>query len=192
MKPTGFIVGLLLPVAALLWIAGARAESPAAPFQATSTSFADGARLPSARFVHDGHGCSGANVSPEVSWRGAPKGTKSYAVTLFDPDANGGRGWWHWIVFDIPASVDRLPEGTGRGASLPAGTMQGASDFGEGGYQGPCPPEGEAAHHYVLTVYALDSDRLDLNETAKGAETSLAFKRHMLAITSIAFLYGRP
>ncbi len=192
MKAIPFIVGLLLPAASLLWTAGSRAESPAAPFEVTSASFADGARLPSTRFVHDGHGCSGANLSPEVSWRGAPKGTRSYAVTLFDRDAGGGRGWWHWIVFDIPASVDRLPEGAGQGASLPAGTVQGTSDFGEPGYQGPCPPEGDAAHHYVLTVYALDSDRLDLGETAKGVEASAAFKPHTLASDSITFLYERP
>jgi len=107
--------------------------------------------------VFKGFGCSGDNVSPQLSWSNAPKGTKSFAVTIHDPDAPTGSGWWHWVIFDIPAGVTELPTGAGDLSKnlAPKGAVQSMTDFGRPGYGGPCPPKGDGPHAYVVTVYAL-------------------------------------
>src|SRR3954465_14424129 len=115
-------------------------------------------------------GAGGQNVSPQLSWSGAPAGTKSFALTLYDPDAPTGSGWWHWVVYDIPATATELPQGAGSGkAPLPAGTVQGKTDFGAAGYGGAGPPPGDKPHRYVFTVYALKVDKLDLPADASPA-----------------------
>src|SRR6266571_4858543 len=98
--------------------------------------------------VFKGFGCEGKNVSPSLAWRNAPAGTKSFAITVYDPDAPTGSGWWHWIVFDIPADVTSLPAGVGNPASgqTPKGAVQSKNDFGKPGYGGPCPPQGDKPH----------------------------------------------
>src|SRR5205085_8703165 len=103
----------------------------------TSADVANGAMLRSAQ-VHTR--CGGENRSPALAWSGAPKGTQSYAVTMFDPDANGGRGFWHWLVFNIPGSAQGLPAGAGAETGLPNGAVQAQNDFGTPGYGGACPP----------------------------------------------------
>lgn len=116
-------------------------------------------------------GCKGGNQSPALSWSGEPAGTQSFAITMYDPDAPTGSGWWHWTVFNIPANVHSLPANAGAagGASLPAGAGQGKTDFGFSNYGGPCPPPGPA-HHYVITVYALKVPKLPLDADSSGAK----------------------
>ena len=120
-----------------------------------------GGRFQLAQFAN-GFGCTGKNISPHIAWRGAPQGTKSYVVTMYDPDAPTGSGWWHWVVANIPANVTELKEGAGsEGGSLPASAIQVRGDSGMPSYAGICPPE-KQTHNYVITVHALKVDRLDL------------------------------
>jgi Raf kinase inhibitor-like YbhB/YbcL family protein len=101
--------------------------------------------------------CKGQNISPALSWSGEPTGTQSSAVTMYDPGPGAGVGWWHWIVLIIPASVHSLAAGGGGEDSrdLPKGAREGRNDFGASQYSGPCPPVGDHAHHYKITVYAV-------------------------------------
>ncbi|WP_456402602.1 YbhB/YbcL family Raf kinase inhibitor-like protein [Hydrogenimonas sp.] len=143
--------------------------------------------------VYNGFGCSGENISPELSWSGAPKGTKSFAVTLYDPDAPTGSGWWHWIVFNIPADVHRLPRGAGDPAKrlLPKGAVQSVTDFGKPGFGGACPPVGDRAHRYIFTVYALDVATLPLGPQSAPALVGFMLEKHALAKASLIAYYGR-
>src|SRR5471032_2054390 len=114
-----------------------------ADFTLSSSDIAEGKTL-SSHHVFQGFGCVGDNRSPQLSWHGAPAGTKSYAVTVYDPDAPTGSGWWHWVVYNIPADVTELPAGAGNaGGQLPAGAAQGHTDFGTSGFGGACPPAGD-------------------------------------------------
>jgi Raf kinase inhibitor-like YbhB/YbcL family protein len=114
-------------------------------------------------------GCAGGNLSPEIRWSGAPEGTLSYVVTLYDPDAPTGSGFWHWVAVDIPADVTSLPAGSGDGASrLPKGAYMVRNDAGEATFLGACPPEGET-HRYVLTVKAIKMAKLPVPENATPA-----------------------
>jgi Raf kinase inhibitor-like YbhB/YbcL family protein len=142
--------------------------------------------------VFNGFGCEGLNVSPQLSWRSAPQGTKSFAVTLYDPDAPTGSGWWHWTVFNIPASAGALMRGAGSGqADLPTGAVQGRTDFGRPGFGGACPPAGAKPHRYQLTVWALNTERLDLDEQASGALVGFMLNAHVLDKATITGRYGR-
>ncbi len=163
----------------------------AADFKIQSASWQDGQTMKS-DYVFNGFGCAGNNVSPQVSWAGAPEGTKSFAVTVYDPDAPTGSGWWHWTVFNIPAEVTQLKEGAGSDpAKLPAKTVQGRTDFGKTGYGGACPPPGDKPHRYVLTVYALKTDSLSLDENAPGAMVGFYLNQNMLAKDSLTVFYSR-
>ncbi|MDN0074199.1 YbhB/YbcL family Raf kinase inhibitor-like protein [Crenobacter sp. SG2303] len=170
---------------ALLLIAAVAASA----FQLTSRDIAPGATL-SLRQVYNGHGCVGSNRSPALSWQNPPTGTKSFALTLYDPDAPG-KGWWHWVVFDLPANSRGLPTGAGSGTDLPAGARQGRNDFGETGYGGACPPEGDVPHRYVLTVYALKVAHIALPPDASPSKFALLFEQNALAKTSLTARYGR-
>ncbi|HTT85640.1 MAG TPA: YbhB/YbcL family Raf kinase inhibitor-like protein [Rhizomicrobium sp.] len=154
----------------------------------TSPDFANGARL---SLVQVNARCGGRNRSPALGWSGAPAGTQSYALTLFDPDADGGRGFWHWLVFDIPASAAGLPEGAGSGTGLPRGAMQAANDFGDVGYGGACPPPGSGTHHYEFTLYALGVAQLPSEATTNGAALAAWLKAHALATASRIATYSR-
>ncbi|HUY84783.1 MAG TPA: YbhB/YbcL family Raf kinase inhibitor-like protein [Steroidobacteraceae bacterium] len=146
-------------------------------------------RVSSAQVFH-GDGCDGGNLSPALDWSAPPVGTKSLAVTMFDRDAAGGRGWWHWILFDLPAGLRALPANAA--ARLPEGAVQGRNDFGLTGYGGPCPPRGDPAHHYVLTVWALRSARLAVGGDASGAAIEAALRRDAIARARAILVYGRP
>ena len=136
--------------------------------------------------VFNGFGCSGANVSPQLSWQNAPQGTKSFVLTVYDPDAPTGSGWWHWVVYDIPASTKELPQGAGSGkAPLPDGAKQGRTDFGAPGFGGACPPPGDKPHRYVFTVYALKLDKLDVPADASPA--FIGFMTHASSLGSATF-----
>lgn len=114
-------------------------------------------------------GCTGQNRSPQLSWSGTPQGTKSYVITMFDPDAPTGSGWWHWVLANVPADVSELAEGAGSaGGKLPAGTLEVRGDTGQPGYLGACPPPGES-HNYIITVHALKVNKLELPPTVTPA-----------------------
>jgi Raf kinase inhibitor-like YbhB/YbcL family protein len=137
--------------------------------------------------------CGGKDISPALTWSGEPPGTKSFAVTMLDTDAAGGKGWWHWAVFNIPATTHGLPAGAGSAAStgLPAGAVQGSNDFKSPGYGGPCPPAGAHAHHFEITVYALKVPSLPLNADASDAEIAPVLRADALATAKIVGRYGR-
>ena len=135
-------------------------------------------------------GCGGKNQSPQLAWSGAPEGTKSFAITCFDPDAPTGSGYWHWLTWGIPASVTKLDAGAGTGRA-PAGGRGGYSDFGLSTYAGPCPPKGDGEHRYIFTVYALDVDTLDgANDRTTGASVVFQLRRHVLASGAITGRFG--
>ncbi len=142
--------------------------------------------------VFNGFGCTGQNISPTLKWTGAPAGTKSFAITVYDPDAPTGSGWWHWMVYNIPANVMSLPSGAGTNASaLPAGAVQGMTDFGAKQWGGPCPPVGDKAHRYIFTVFALKTDKLDVPANATSALIGYNLNGNALAKDSFTALYGR-
>ncbi len=188
----------LLPLAGLVAAVSteATAQRPArAAAQRFTLSSADlpaGASIGN-RFVFNGFGCSGENVSPQLAWRNAPAGTKSFAVTVYDPDAPTGSGWWHWVVYNIPASVTSLASGAGstNAAALPAGAAQGTTDFGTKGYGGPCPPPGDKPHRYVFTVHALKVDKLDVPANATAALVGFNLNANRLASATLTARYGR-
>ncbi len=139
--------------------------------------------------VFNGFGCTGENISPELSWKDAPKGTKSFAVTVYDPDAPTGSGWWHWVTFDISKDKFTLP--TGFGNSESKDVIQSVTDYGKTGFGGACPPVGDKAHRYVFTVYALDIETLGLDKNANPALVGFYLNAHSLAKASLISYYGR-
>jgi len=139
-------------------------------------------------------GCTGGNMSPPLQWSGAPAGTKSFVVTLFDPDVpETGSGWWHWVVYDLPASANSLPKGAGAEHStiLPAGTQQGRTDLGTDAYHGPCPDKGHPPHHYKFTIDALSVEKLDVPPEASGAMVTSTAKENVLGKAVFVAPYGR-
>ncbi|GLS00760.1 UPF0098 protein [Brevundimonas denitrificans] len=151
-------------------------------FTVTSTGFTDGGTLPDAQ-VH-----ARGNRSPQLSWSGAPEGTKSFAVTCFDPDAPTGSGFWHWTVANIPADVTELAEGASP-AGLPRGAVEGRTDFGEPGFGGAAPPPGHGPHRYIFTVFAVDTERLDVTPDNSGAVFGFNLHFHTLGRASITGVY---
>ncbi len=141
----------------------------------------------------NGFGCAGANESPQLLWKNAPKETKSFAVTMYDPDAPTGSGWWHWLVFDIPASTNTLASGAGNTKLnlMPKGAIQSITDYGTQGYGGPCPPEGHGLHQYIITVHALKTDKLGLNANTKPAVVGYYLWNNTLAKASMVTYYQR-
>jgi Raf kinase inhibitor-like YbhB/YbcL family protein len=140
-------------------------------------------------------GCSGENLSPALSWSGAPPGTRSFAVTIFDPDAPTGSGFWHWIVYNIPATVSSLPAGAGHvtaASLLPAGAAQATTDFGTPGYGGACPPSGAPEHRYVITVHALKTEHASVPQGATPAVVRFVLHTQTIATASLVARYARP
>lgn len=164
----------------------------AAGFKLTSPTIKPGSTLTEAQ-VFNGFGCTGKNVSPALKWSGAPAGTKSFALTVYDPDAPTGSGWWHWVVYNIPASATELPEGAGTadGKGLPAGSAQGKTDFGAPGFGGACPPRGDKPHRYIFTVYALKTDKLDIPAEGTAALVGFMINANKLGAASFTAKYGR-
>ena len=134
-------------------------------FRLYSKDFQEGAKL-ALTHVGNGNGHEGGNVSPHLAWEGAPEGTKSFVLTMHDPDLPTICGLWHWLVADIPASATELVAGAGSGkAALPAGARQMRTDIAPSGYVGPMPLPGPA-HHYNFTLYALGVDKLPVPDDA--------------------------
>jgi len=142
-------------------LGGCSSMSPAPEFTLSSPDLASGAF--DNKFVLNGFGCKGENLSPTLVWRNAPAGTKSFALQVYDPDAPTGSGFWHWAVYNIPPTATGLPRGAGNSPfTLPPGAFGGNTDFmdtgatgGNGNYGGPCPPAGDKPHRYVFTLFAL-------------------------------------
>lgn len=145
-------------------------------FHLTTTAFDNGAMIPK-KFT-----CDGKDISPPLTWTEPPKGTKSFAIIVDDPDAPSGT-WVHWVLYDVPADTRELTEGIRKDRQLPNGALQGRNDFGKIGYNGPCPPKG-ASHRYFFKLYALDS-RTNLKTGASKSDLERAMKGHVLTQAEI-------
>ncbi|MEW5837442.1 MAG: YbhB/YbcL family Raf kinase inhibitor-like protein [Pseudomonadota bacterium] len=157
-----------------------------------SETFKAGQMLESAQ-VFKGFGCEGGNQSPQLSWTPGPEGTRGYAVTAYDPDAPTGSGWWHWVVYNIPAHVTSLDAGAGdaSGEKLPKGALHGRTDFGSKAFGGACPPKGDKPHRYIFTVYALNTDKIDVQADASAALVGFMIHSSMLEKATLTAKYAR-
>lgn len=176
-------------VPAFLFAVALAPAASAQDFKLSSTSIAEGAQLASS-FVFAGFGCEGGNQSPQLSWYGAPEGTKSFAITAYDPDAPTGSGWWHWNVVNIPASVTSLELGASGNGKMPAGAIQITNDYGAAGFGGACPPPGEV-HRYVFTVHALSTEHLELPENPSNALAGFMIGANTIQSARITAVYSR-
>ena len=182
MRKSNFIIGLLISLSSTVFAQNI--------FTLSSNDLAGEATI---NEVFNGFGCTGENKSPQLSWKNAPEGTKSFAVTMYDPDAPTGSGWWHWLVFDIPVNNNELVSGAGNTKLnlTPEGVIQSITDYGANGYGGPCPPEGHGLHQYIITVYALKTDKLGLNKSTNPAVVGYYLWNNTIAKASIVTYYQR-
>ncbi|OHB56305.1 MAG: phosphatidylethanolamine-binding protein [Planctomycetes bacterium GWF2_50_10] len=164
----------------------------AGDFTLTSPTIKSGAFLPEEQ-VFNGFGCSGKNLSPALKWTSGLKGTKSYAITVYDPDAPTGSGWWHWVLYNIPANVNELATGAGdpTGKLLPSGVIQGRTDFGTHAFGGACPPQGDKPHPYIFTVYALKIEKIEVPADSSAALIGYMIIANSLGKASFTAMYGR-
>jgi Raf kinase inhibitor-like YbhB/YbcL family protein len=169
-------------VAALPMAIAAQADD----FHLTSSDLAEGGPIASTYLNTD---CRGGNLSPALAWSGAPAATRSFAVTVYDPDAPKAGGWWHWLAFDLPAATTNLKRGAAR-SGLPQGSRQGRNDYGRATYDGPCPPPGPP-HRYIFTVWALDVDRLAKSAGSDAPALAVQLQAHGLAQAQLMGTYGR-
>ena len=170
---------------------------------ATTSVFAGSLTLSSQDIAHgefmsnaqefNGFGCSGGDLSPHLKWSDAPKGTKSFAITAYDPDAPTGSGWWHWQVVNIPMTVMEMPAGAGNTKTniVPTGSTQIENDYGVRGFGGACPPQGHGVHHYRFTIHALSVEKLELPGNASGALAGYMINTNTIESTTIESLYKR-
>jgi hypothetical protein len=168
------------------------ASVPVPELQVTSESFSDGETLgPDQRSGILGAG--GKDISPQLSWSGAPEGTRSFAVTMWDPDAPGPGGYWHWAVLNIPPEVSSLPAGSSGqdGHALPGGAFQLKNDGGRTGYLGAAPPKGHGPHRYIVAVHALDVEDLGLSKNSEAGMLAEALPAHTLARGTITGMFER-
>jgi Raf kinase inhibitor-like YbhB/YbcL family protein len=164
-------------------------------FTVRSDSFKDGDYLTKDHILSKdyGFGCEGGNKSPHLAWSGAPTGTKSFAVTCFDPDAPTGSGFWHWLVVNVPPEVNELAldAGNPKVRKLPKKALQTRTDFGAPGYGGPCPPPGDHPHRYLFTVFAVGADSLPVTADTSAATIGFELNFNTLAKAAIMGLYKR-
>jgi hypothetical protein len=175
-------------IRAMLLFAAAATAGVAQGFALTSPVIHEGGTIPVQQVYAR---CGGGNVSPQLEWHDPPNGARSYAVTVFDPDA-GRDGFWHWIAFNIGVGAHGLNEGAGtpHSGNAPGDTVQFTNGFGDHGYSGPCPPPGKP-HHYVFTVYALDTALLPVSAAASPENAVQAIKKHAIAKATLTATYGR-
>jgi Raf kinase inhibitor-like YbhB/YbcL family protein len=162
-------------------------------FSVKSNSFSDGDYLKLDHVLSSefGFGCAGSNKSPHLVWAGAPAGTKSFAVTCYDPDAPTGSGFWHWLVVNIPENVSELvlDAGNPKLFLLPQGALQTRTDYGTLGYGGPCPPPGDHPHRYLFTVFAVGVDQLQVTPDTSAAIVGFQLNFNTLSKATIMALY---
>jgi hypothetical protein len=158
----------------------------------SSTDIKAGELMPKAQ-EFSGFGCSGDNLSPQLTWANAPADTKSFAVTTYDPDAPTGSGWWHWVLVNIPASVTSLDTGAGNPDKglLPKDSQSFKTDFGSKSFGGACPPEGDKAHRYQFKVFALNVEKLELPEDGSAALVGYYLNSHAIETATLEALYKR-
>ncbi|MFQ3265836.1 MAG: Raf kinase inhibitor-like YbhB/YbcL family protein [Colwellia sp.] len=158
----------------------------------SSQDIADGEFMSKAQ-EFTGFGCAGGDLSPQLIWSGVPKGTKSFAITAYDPDAPTGSGWWHWQIVNIPLDVTELAAGAGSTKKdlAPIGSMQITNDYGNRGFGGACPPAGHGIHHYRFTLHALSVEKLELPEDASGALAGYMINANTIEKSTIESLYKR-
>ena len=158
----------------------------AGTFKVSSQDIAQGEFMPKAQ-EFTGFGCEGGDLSPQLEWSDAPKGTKSFAITAYDPDAPTGSGWWHWQIVNIPSTVTEVAAGAGstKQELAPKGSMQIENDYGSRGFGGACPPKGHGVHHYRFTVHALSVEKLELPANASGALTGYMINANTIATSTI-------
>jgi Raf kinase inhibitor-like YbhB/YbcL family protein len=183
---------ILLTAALLGATVLATLPAQAAGFKLSSPDIKAGGKIP-ASFEFNGFGCAGDNKSPALKWSGAPKGTKSFAVTVYDPDAPTGSGWWHWMVINIPADVSELPgnASAANSTTLPKGAVQARIDYGVNAWGGVCPPKGDKAHRYIFTVHALKTEKLEVPADATAALTGYMINGNSLGKAHFTAKYGR-
>lgn len=177
---------------ALSLLALSMGSAAAADFSLSIPGLKDGGTAPET-MVLNGMDCEGGNISPELAWKGAPAGTKSFALTFYDPDAPTGSGFWHWSVVDIPATATGLPAGAGDPSKnqLPKGARIGNSDFGDPSYAGPCPPVGSGAHRLQFVVHALKTDKLPDLAGKTGALTGFLINANEIGRASFTLKLSR-
>lgn len=158
-----------------------------AGFTLNSNSF--NGQVPQENVYHD-FGAGGGNKSPDLSWKDAPAGTKSFMITLHDPDAPGPGGWWHWAACDIPAGVSSLATGASN-SRMPEGTIEIGNSYGSAGYGGACPPPGDEAHAYHLTIYALKTEKLGIDASASPAMMLFVAAEHIIGKAGLTAFYAR-
>ncbi|WP_445721651.1 YbhB/YbcL family Raf kinase inhibitor-like protein [Flavobacterium sp.] len=141
----------------------------------------------------NGFGCEGENTSPQLNWENAPTGTKSFAITMYDPDAPTGSGFWHWIVFNIPNNINEIVTNAGNINSnlMPKGAIQSTTDYGIKGFGGPCPPKEHGIHQYIITIYALKTDKLQLDANTNPAIVGFYLWQNTIEKASIVTYYKR-
>lgn len=157
-------------------------SSDSSSFVLTSSATPAGSEVAPQQLVE---ALGGENLSPDLQWSGAPEGTRSFAVTCFDPDAPTGSGFWHWVAWDLPADATSLPLGVPRDQ---VGLQQAANDFGRTGYDGPNPPPGPS-HRYVFTIHALPVASLEADPQAPHVGTRFAIFTQQLASASLTAHY---
>jgi Raf kinase inhibitor-like YbhB/YbcL family protein len=191
LRPIHALVGAAL--AGLLCAAPSIAAAAGPAFTLSAKGLHDNSTLsqPHAASAQDANGqqCGGKNVSPALEWKNAPSGTKSYAVTIFDPEGASGLGIVHWVLYGIPASTHGLAEGVGEKG--PDGTIGGTNRTGKTGYYGPCPPIGDTPHHYFFQAYALDLEPDALQPAMTRDALIGAMRNHVLATSALVLRFGR-
>ncbi|MDR5777826.1 YbhB/YbcL family Raf kinase inhibitor-like protein [Caballeronia sp. LZ065] len=188
-ESSGLVASVLFILGAAAALPYSRAAAADTAFTVTSADLAPGKPI-GRELLFDQAGCTGGNRSPQISWRGAPANARSFAVTIFDPDAPG-RGWWHWAVAGIPGGTERLPNNaSASGVLRKMGAIEARNDWDTDGYGGPCPPPGKA-HRYVVTVYALDSNDLRLRQGTPALMFEHEIRTMAIATAQLTFSYGR-
>ncbi len=161
----------------------------------TSENFKEGEFLGTPHVLSEayGFGCQGNNLSPQLSWTNVPEGTKSFALTCFDPDAPTGSGFWHWVVANIPLTVTSLPLGAGDPTSgkMPEGALEVRTDFGKPGYGGPCAPEGHNVHRYCFTLHAVSLAQLPVTSDTSAAIVGFYLNFHTLEKATLIGMFKR-
>lgn len=178
------IAGAVLAVVPYLALAG--------NFTLSSSDIPTGGKI-AEKHVLNSFGCGGGNLSPALTWKDLPAGTQSLALTVYDPDAPTGSGWWHWVVYDIAPSANGLPAGIGNtdATKLAPSGIQGRTDFGKPGWGGPCPPKGDKPHRYTFTLYALKTPRLEVPADASAALVGYMIHMNQIGKASFMATYGR-